>query len=350
MQPSDCAWNVLTGPPTPIVAFNLPGLRLLAKLEYLQPGESVKARIGRALVDRLLAEGRLTARTGYLVEVGAGNTAIALALALQDIQHHAAVVSVVSDKVSAAQVARMQRHGIDVRIMPYTVAPKPGEGLPPLLAYAESVAGELPGAVLAGQFFSEANPSAHERTTGPEILAQLSEPPDVIVLGVGTGGTLTGVGRILRRAGWPTRIILADPQGSIIGAAWQGEPAIAGKSIVSGIGGDFVPPILDLSLIDEVISVPDDATCAVWHWFRTYGFPIGSSSACAVAAALAWSRHQQSRPSCLVVFADHGGHYTLPPVEQPDGDRQLELVAASVAADRPASNEVSSWPRVDEAH
>lgn len=323
MQVQD--WDTLSQYPTPVIKLKLDEVDLLAKLEYLQPGGSIKSRIGRPLIEALIAEGTLTKETRYIVEATAGNTAIALKQALDRTEHAAKIVAVVSDKVSAKKIVRLEQCGILVRIIPYRVAAPVAGKHTPLIEAMRSVADELENSVIAGQFESQANVYAHECGTGKEIIAQLGDaPPDAIVLGAGTGGTLTGIGRAIKKAGWPSKIILADPQGSILAASWSGKQnAVPGKSLVEGIGGDFVPSLLDLSLIDDAVTVADGETLETWRSLWHSGFSCGSSTACAVTAARKWARDQAKRQTCLVLFADHGSRYELPSPGESDLDVQF---------------------------
>ena len=307
------SWDVASRGPTPIVHFDLPQLKLFAKLEYLNPTGSIKHRIGRALVEELIESGALTEASPYLVEATAGNTALALQHALHTLEmRRTRVVAVMSDKMSTVKVERLRRHGVIVRIVPYELATDCLRD-PPLIRAMCRTSEELPGAVMSSQFWSDANPRAHEFGTGMELVTQLDEPPDAIFMGAGTGGTISGVARALRTAGWPTRVVLADPQGSVIGAAWRGQPARPGRSYVEGIGGDFVPRTLDLSLIDDVASVSDQETRKASTELRASGFPVGTSSACAVAAALRYGQAHSSIRNGLVFFADHGSAYPVDP-------------------------------------
>jgi cystathionine beta-synthase len=302
-------WDCLSRPPTPIVSLELPELRLLAKLEYLQPGGSVKARVGRSMLEELIATGRLTSDTRYVVEASSGNAAVALAIAVRELGLAAKVVAVATDKVSRPKVERMRRYGVDVRLVPFEVVEGASQYDTPHMVALRKIAAELPGSVVVGQFENPGNPRAHEQTTGREIIEQLPEPPDALVIGAGSGGSLTGIGRALRRAGWPCRIVLVDPIGSVIGPTWLGVPAPPGRSFVEGIGHDFVPQNLDMSLIEDAVLVPDDDTLATARQLVRCGFSVGSSSACAVAGARRWAGRQRHRPVCLVLFSDHGSRY-----------------------------------------
>ncbi len=302
-------WDTVTGGWTPVVEFQHPKVRLLAKLEYLQPGGSVKSRIALPLIRSLIDAGTLTSSTRYVVEATGGNTAYALVDALRAVGSTAQVLAVMTVKIDEKKAERLQRIGVGVHRIPYVVGPPDERGLSPLLAATAAVAESVPNSVLAGQFTAEANPLAHQAATAREIMVQVPEPPDAVVLGVGSGGTLMGLSRAFRERGYATRIVLADPEGSVIGPAFRGERPVPQKTVVQGIGGDVLPPLLDLSCIDEVVTIPDRDSVRVWRQLRGSGFAVGLSSACAVAAALRWSVASGRRPRCLVLFADHGSRY-----------------------------------------
>ncbi|MGZ0049319.1 pyridoxal-phosphate dependent enzyme [Brevibacillus gelatini] len=287
-------WDALTSHPTPIVRFNLSEMDILAKIEYLQPGGSVKRRIGMALLKDMIKTGELTEHTQYVVEATAGNTAIALAEGLRELGLSAKVVAVVKDKLGSSKIERMKQFGVIPYLVPSDVSSDRADGLNPHMAAMKEVCRLYPNSVEAGQFVRDANPRAHELSTGAEIVKQLVEQPDAIILGVGTGGTLTGITRAIRKAGWDSKIVLADPVGSIIGPTWLGEKKPRAKpTIVEGIGHDIVPPLLDLSLIDDVVMVPDEETLNASVQLARAGFSVGTSSACAWVAARTWARHQK---------------------------------------------------------
>ncbi|WP_330961989.1 pyridoxal-phosphate dependent enzyme [Photobacterium sp. 53610] len=295
--------------PTPIAELQFGSIELLAKLEYLQPTMSIKYRIARGLLIDLITSGTLTDSTEWVVEATAGNTAIALNRALRELRLSARVVAVVSDKVQRLKIARLQADGIVVRVVPYEVARPTPSTASPLIEALYATVHELPNAVIAGQFSSEANPRAHQLGTGREIVEQLGVPPDAIVCGAGTGGTITGIARAVKEAGWNSQIVLADPQGSVLGSAWRGESVAPGKSIIEGIGGDFVPEILDLNLVDDVVTVPDRESLTAVKRLKQAGFSVGLSSGCAVAASLRLAARDPIISRCLVLFADHGVWY-----------------------------------------
>jgi cystathionine beta-synthase len=306
------AWTAASGPPTPVVAVPFDGLTVLLKLEYLQTGASVKARIAGGLVDALEVAGELDPATCHVVEVTAGNTALALHHELRRRDHAARVVAVMSEKMSQAKVDVLERLGVDVRRVPNDVAHVTRAEDAPLFRAAAEIQSRLPAAVSAGQFFRQANVEAHRFGTGAEVVAQLTEPPDAFVAGAGTGGTLTGMALAFRDAGWSTRVVLADPAGSVIAPLLRGEPATAEPTVVEGIGGDFVPPLLRPDLVDAAVTVGDRAVLDAWHRLASLGLVVGSSTACAVAAAASWDAAQgpAGRPRrCLVLAADSGMQY-----------------------------------------
>ena len=301
--------DVLGKSPTPITEFQFGPVRLLAKIEYLQPTMSIKYRIARALLEDLIECGKLTEKTEWVVEATAGNTALALERCLRELGFKARIMAVVSNKVQRRKIDRLESEGIVVRVVPYEVALPSATHASPLIEALHATVAGLREAVIAGQFTSEANARAHELGTGREIVEQLKSPPDAVVCGAGTGGTITGISRAIRKAGWPSKVILADPQGSILGAAWEGKTIVPGKSLVEGIGGDFVPDILDLDLIDGFISVPDSESLNAVKRLREMGFSVGNSSGCVVAASLRLVARDPTVSSCLVMFADHGFWY-----------------------------------------
>jgi cystathionine beta-synthase len=302
-------WDAVTGGWTPVVEFRHPLVHLLAKLEYLQPGGSVKSRIALPLIRSLIDAGTLTSSTRYVVEATGGNTAYALVDALRAVGSTAKVLAVMTSKIDEKKAQRLQSAGVLVHRIPYVVGPPDERGLSPFLAATAAVAESMPGSVLAGQFTAKANPLAHQVATAQEIMAQVPEPPDAVVLGAGSGGTLMGLSRAFKEAGYATRIVLADPEGSVIGPAFRGEQQVPRKTVVQGIGGDVLPPLLDLNRIDEAVTIPDSDSIRVWRQLRESGFAVGLSSACAVAAALRWSAESRCRRRCLVLFADHGSRY-----------------------------------------
>jgi len=248
------------------------GAQVLAKLESLNPGGSVKDRIGLAMVRAAEADGRLRPG-GTVVEATAGNTGIGLALA--GVQRGYRVVLFVPQKYAVEKQRIMRALGAEVVLTPT------GEAMAGVKRRAREFAEATPGAVWVDQFSNSANPGAHERTTGAEILEQCGGALDAVVIGCGSGGTLTGVARFLRRRLPGLRVVAVEPEGSVLGG---GQP---GAHEVEGIGMDEIHPIVDLTLIDEVITVSDpEAFAMVRTLARSCGVLAGSSGGANVAAAL----------------------------------------------------------------
>ncbi len=276
------------------------GVRLLAKAEHLNPGGSVKDRLAKALLES--ARSRGLAPGGTIVEATSGNTGISLGMAAAVEGYRLHVVA--SSKVSQEKVRLLRALGAAV-----TVTPSVPHGHPDhYTEVAKRLAEEIPGAVYLDQFRSPANPATHEAQTGPELLAQALEIAgrlDSFVCGAGTGGTLVGVARYLRRASPATRIVLADPEGSILGGTGPSHPYL-----VEGIGDDSVPPLLDRDLVDESVAVPDRESfrCALLA-ARKEGLIVGGSSGSHLAAAAVVARRLPPGAVVATILPDSGRNY-----------------------------------------
>jgi cystathionine beta-synthase len=216
--------------------------RLFAKLESQNPGGSIKDRIGLSMIEAAEKNGELRPG-GTIVEATAGNTG--LGLAQVGILKGYKILLVVPDKMAREKIQHLRALGADVRLTRSDV----GKGHPDYYQdLAERIAAETPGAFFVNQFANPANPIAHETTTGPEIWQQMDHNVDGVVVGVGSGGTLTGLGRFFARTSPKTEIVLADPAGSVLAPLLKtGKMTQAGSWIVEGIGEDFVPKNADLS-------------------------------------------------------------------------------------------------------
>ncbi len=214
---------------------------LLLKLESQNPGGSIKDRVGRSMIEVAERDGRLRAG-GTVIEATAGNTGLGLALVARAKGYR--VVLVVPDKMSSEKVLHLKALGAEV----HTTRSDVGKGHPAYYQdYAARLAKEIPGSFFADQFNNPANPLAHETSTGPEIWQQCGHELDAIVVGVGSGGTLTGLARFFKRVQPQLKIVLADPAGSILcDLVRTGKHGPAGSWAVEGIGEDFVPSIADL--------------------------------------------------------------------------------------------------------
>lgn len=279
--------------------------RLFAKLESSNPSGSIKDRPARSMMEAAEAQGRLKPG-GTVVEATAGNTGVALALIAARKGYR--TVLVVPDKMSDEKIAHLRAVGAEVVMTRSDVE----KGHPEYYQdMAVALAATIPGALYMDQFANPANPAAHEATTGPEILEQMDGDLDAFVCGVGSGGTLSGVGRYLRAHSPKTKIVLADPVGSILADFVNtGRSSTPGSWKVEGIGEDFVPPNCDLSLVDEAFSISDEES------FRTArevllrdGILAGTSSGTLLAAAMRWCR-KQNEPKRVVTFVcDSGAKY-----------------------------------------
>ncbi|MEE2906930.1 MAG: cystathionine beta-synthase [Planctomycetota bacterium] len=278
--------------------------RLLLKLESQNPGNSIKDRIAISMIKDAESRGVLQPG-GHIVEATAGNTGIALALV--GTQRGYSVTVVVPDKMAEGKIAHLRALGAEVVMARSDVE----KGHPDYYQeVADRIASER-GAFYVNQFANQANVDAHYQTTGPEIWEQTGGEIDAFVVGVGSGGTVTGVGRYLKEQNPDVKIILADPVGSVLAPLVnEGREVQAGSWLVEGIGEDFIPPITDMEVIDEAIEVSDqNAFLAARDLLRIQGLLAGSSSGTLLAAALAWCR-RQTEPKTVVSFAcDHGAKY-----------------------------------------
>ncbi len=290
---------------TPLVALSRygKGLRnnIFGKCEFLNPGGSVKDRIAFHMIDKAEAAGVLVPG-GTIVEATAGNTGIGLALAAALKGYK--LVTYMSEKVSKDKVNLLQALGAETIILP---GGKPISDPEHFMNLARTRAKES-GAWLANQFFNESNVEAHYQTTGPEIWKQTEGTVDVLVAGVGTGGTLTGTGRFLKEKNPDVKIVLADPVGSMLAGLVTGEESTSSSYLVEGIGQDFVPGNFDTSLVDEVIQVRDeDSVQAAKALLKTEAMFVGSSSGCIAFAALQYCREVGRDGKNIVAILPDGG-------------------------------------------
>ncbi len=272
------------------------GVEILAKLEHLNPGGSVKDRVALAMVDD--AEARGVLRPGALiVEPTSGNTGIALAMIVARRGYR--LVLTMPEAMPATRVALLRAYGAEVLLTP-------GALMTPAVEQAQLYAASVPGSVMLRQFENPANPAVHERTTGPEILADTGGRLDVFVAGIGTGGTVTGVGRALRARLPGVSVVGVEPAAA---AVLTGGPV--GNHILAGIGAGFVPPVLDRGVVDEVLAVgEDEALEAARRVAREDGVPAGISSGAALAAVLRLAaRPEVVGRRVVVVFPDGGERY-----------------------------------------
>ena len=290
-----------------ITQFDTGPCQLFLKLENQNPTGSIKDRIALSMIEAAEEEGKLEPG-GTVIEATAGNTGLGLALVAAAKGYH--VVLVIPDKMSQEKISHVRALGAEVRLTRSDVT----RGHPEYYQdVAARLADEIPGAFYVNQFGNPANPLAHERTTGPEIWEQMRHDVDAIVCGVGSGGTLTGLGRFFNRVK-PRRgieMVLADPTGSVLYEyVKSGKLVEASSWAVEGIGEDFIPEIADMSLVTDAFEIDDEESFAIARdLLRKEGIFGGSSTGTLVAGALRYCR-QQTQPKRVVSFvADTGNKY-----------------------------------------
>lgn len=283
---------------------NLPA-RILAKLECLNPAGSVKDRAAKAMIDDAEARGLL--RPGaVIIEPTSGNTGIGLASVAATRGYR--VIIVMPETMSIERRRLMGAYGAEL------VLTEGDKGMAGAIARAEELAREIPGSFLPGQFDNPANSAAHRSSTGPEIWEDTGGAVDIFVAGVGTGGTITGVGQYLKERNPAVRIAAVEPEGSPILSG--GRP---GPHQLQGIGAGFLPKVLDTSIYDEIISVSDeDAFAAGRQMGRSEGILVGISSGAALWAAIQLARRTENQGKTIVtLLPDSGDRYLSTPLFQP---------------------------------
>ncbi|MFQ5426856.1 MAG: pyridoxal-phosphate dependent enzyme, partial [Gaiellales bacterium] len=274
------------------------GALLLAKLEYLNPGGSVKDRIGLAMIEAAERDGLLRPG-GVIVEPTSGNTGVALAMAAA--QRGYRCIFVMPDKMSQEKISLLRALGADVVVCPTNVAPEDPSSY---YVVSRRLTEETPGAFSPNQYANPANPAAHYASTGPEIWGQVGEQLDALVLGVGTGGTATGVGRYLKERKPSIEVVGADPEGSIY-ASEDVRPYL-----VEGVGEDFWPETFDAEVVDRWVRVSDrDAFDAARRLARREGILVGGSSGLALHAAARVASQLSPAKTVLVILPDGGRPY-----------------------------------------
>jgi len=281
--------------------------QLFLKLENQNPTGSIKDRIALSMIEAAECDGSLQPG-GTVIEATAGNTGLGLALVAGAKGYR--VLLVIPDKMSQEKISHVKALGAEVRIVRSDVT----RGHPEYYQdVAARLATEIPGAVYANQFGNPANPLAHERTTGPEIWEQMRHDVDAIVVGVGSGGTLTGLGRFFNRVK-PRRgieMILADPKGSVLYEYVKtGKLIESGNWAVEGIGEDFIPDIADMSLVTDAFEIDDEESfTTARELLCKEGILGGSSTGTLVAAALRYCRQQEKRKRVVSLVPDTGNKY-----------------------------------------
>jgi len=279
--------------------------QLFVKLENQNPTGSIKDRIALTMIEAAEREGRLKPG-GTIIEATAGNTGLGLALVAGAKGYR--IILVIPDKMSQEKIAHVRALGAEVRLTRSDVT----RGHPEYYQdVAAKLTAEIPGAFYVNQFGNPANPLAHETTTGPEIWEQMNHDIDAVVVGVGSGGTLTGLGRFFKKVQPKMEMILADPTGSIL-YEWvkTGKLEKAGSWAVEGIGEDFIPDIADMSLVNDAFEIDDIESFAVAReLLAKEGILAGSSTGTLLGGALRYCRQQTKRKRVVTFVCDTGNKY-----------------------------------------
>ena len=276
--------------------------RLLGKLEYLNPAGSVKDRIARAMIDDAEAKGLLKPGS-VIIEPTSGNTGIGLASVAAARGYR--VIIVMPETMSVERRQLMEAYGAEL------VLTEGSKGMSGAIAKAEELAREIPGGFVPGQFVNAANPKAHFETTGPEIYEDTDGKVDYFVAGVGTGGTITGVGQYLKSRNPEVKVVAVEPKNSAVLST-----GVAGAHKIQGIGAGFVPQVLDTRVYDEIIPVEnDDAFALGKEMGRSEGVLVGISSGAALWAAIEIAKRPGSEGKTIVVLLpDTGDRYLSTPL------------------------------------
>ena len=276
--------------------------KILAKLEYFNPAGSVKDRVAKAMIDDAEAKGLLK-EGSVIIEPTSGNTGIGLASVAAARGYR--IIIVMPDTMSVERRQLMKAYGAEL------VLSEGAKGMKGAIAKADELAREIPNSFIPGQFVNPANPKAHFETTGPEIYEDTDGEVDIFVAGVGTGGTITGVGQYLKSKKPEVKVVAVEPRSSAVLST-----GVAGAHKIQGIGAGFVPDVLDTKIYDEIIPVEnDDAFAAGREIGRSEGVLVGISSGAAVWAAVELARHPENEGKTIVVLLpDTGDRYLSTPL------------------------------------
>ena len=278
------------------------GARVLAKLEYFNPAGSVKDRVAKAMLDDAEAKGLLT-KDSVIIEPTSGNTGIGLASVAAAKGYK--VIIVMPETMSVERRQLMKAYGAEL------VLTEGAKGMKGAIAKAKKLAEATPGSFIPGQFTNPANPDIHRKTTGVEIWEDTAGKVDIFVAGVGTGGTVTGVGEYLKSKNPNVKVVAVEPSGSPVLST-----GVAGAHKIQGIGAGFVPDILNTSVYDEIITVTNEDAFATGKMIgRTEGVLVGISSGAAVFAAMQLAKREENKGKTIVVLLpDTGDRYLTTPM------------------------------------
>lgn len=278
--------------------------RLLAKLEYFNPAGSVKDRVALSMINEAEKDGKLNKDT-LIIEPTSGNTGIGLAAIAASKGYKITIV--MPDTMSVERRQLMKAYGANL------VLSEGAKGMKGAIAVAEKLHEENPNSIIAGQFVNPANPKIHYNTTGPEIYSDTEGNIDYFVAGVGTGGTITGVGKYLKEKSDSVKIVAVEPETSPVLSK-----GVAGAHKIQGIGAGFVPAVLDRSVIDEIVTISNDDAFEYGRLpGKLEGFLVGISSGAALKAAIdIASKEENAGKTVVVLLPDTGDRYLSTPLYQ----------------------------------
>ena len=276
--------------------------KILAKLEYFNPAGSVKDRIAKAMIDDAEKSGKLTPDS-VIIEPTSGHTGIGLAAVAAARGYR--IIIVMPETMSVERRQLMKAYGAEL------VLTEGAKGMKGAIAKADELSKEIPNSFIPGQFINPANPKAHFETTGPEIFEDTDGEVDIFVAGVGTGGTVTGVGKYLKSKKPQVKVVAVEPASS---AVLSGKPSGAHK--IQGIGAGFVPDVLDTGIYDEILQVENEDAFAFGKEIgKSEGVLVGISSGAALYAAVELAKHEENAGKTIVVLLpDTGDRYLSTPL------------------------------------